>query len=169
MNDTLKRWNSLSKGQAFDEILPCCGSRAWATGMVERRPMPDKATLLAISDEIWAGLGEADWMEAFRCHPRIGESRSRGASVQALAWSAQEQRRVADDGEAVKLALAKANREYERRFGYIFIVCATGRSSGDILEILRRRLHNDSASELSEAAGEQRQITQIRLQKWMGE
>ena len=88
---------------------------------------------------------------------------------QSVEWSAQEQRNVGDAEAAVKDALADANREYERRFNRIFIVCATGKSAPEILEILRRRLKNDAETELHEAAEQQRQITQIRLRKWLQE
>jgi 2-oxo-4-hydroxy-4-carboxy-5-ureidoimidazoline decarboxylase len=173
MNHVLARWNFLPIAAAFDEILPCCGSRAWADGMVARRPLPDEAALLAASDELWRRLAESDWLEAFRSHPRIGESRigesqaPTAASQQSATWSEQEQRNVADSNDSAKSALAEGNREYERRFGRIFIVCATGKSPFEILKVLRRRLENDEQTELQEAAEQQRQITQIRLRKWL--
>ncbi len=129
--------------------------------------MDEEAVLLAVSDEIWRGLGEADWLEAFKSHPRIGESRAEEVSpAQSSAWSAQEQQKAATADEAVKMALKWGNREYEQKFGRIFIVCATGKSASEILEILRRRLHNDEATELQLAAEEQRQIMHIRLKQW---
>ena len=178
MNDTLARWNFLPATAAANEILPCCGSRAWAHGIVARRPLPDEQSLLAASVEVWRGLTELDWLEAFRSHPRIGESRigeSRTgesqapelAALQSAAWSEQEQQRVADASDSARIALAEGNREYERRFNRIFIACATGNSSAEILKILRRRLKNDDHTELQEAAEEQRQIIQIRLRKWL--
>src|ERR1017187_3949230 len=88
-------------------------------------------------------------------------------STKSVEWSAQEQRNVGDAEDAVKNALGDANREYERRFNRIFIVCATGKSAPEILEILRRRLKNDAETELHEAAEQQRQITEIRLRKWL--
>src|SRR5208282_4277585 len=168
MSETLARWNRLHIAEAENEIVACCGSRAWARGMAQRRPFAEAAALLGASDEIWRGLSEADWTEAFRSHPRIGGSRA-GQPVHArsAAWSAQEQRRVTAEGDRIKIALAEGNREYERRFGRIFIVCATGKSGGDILDILRRRLQNDEAAELREAAEQQRQITRIRLKRWL--
>jgi 2-oxo-4-hydroxy-4-carboxy-5-ureidoimidazoline decarboxylase len=136
--------------------------------MAARRPFADSASLLAASDETWRDLPAEDWMEAFRSHPRIGESQaSQSPSAQSAAWSTQEQRNVAAAGDATKIALAEANREYDRRFGHIFIVCATGKSGPEILEILRRRLHNDKATELHEAAEQQRQIMHIRLTQWL--
>jgi 2-oxo-4-hydroxy-4-carboxy-5-ureidoimidazoline decarboxylase len=170
MTDVLARWNHLSLDQAVKEILPCCGSKAWAERIANCRPLRDKAALLAASDEIWRGLTEADWMEAFLSHPRIGQSKGAAAmSAQSSTWSTQEQQMVTTADQTVKIALMEANREYEHHFGYIFIVCATGKSGPEILEIIRRRLQNDKATELREAAEQQCQITQIRLRKWLSE
>jgi 2-oxo-4-hydroxy-4-carboxy-5-ureidoimidazoline decarboxylase len=169
MNPVLERWNSLSVEDAANEILPCCGSKAWAGAVSAKRPLHDEQSLLAASDEVWRSLTEADWLEAFRSHPRIGESMAPpSAKPQSAAWSEQEQKdAAASSDDAVKAALAEGNREYERRFGRIFIVCATGKSAAQILDVLRRRLKSDEASELREAAEQQRQITQIRLKKWL--
>jgi 2-oxo-4-hydroxy-4-carboxy-5-ureidoimidazoline decarboxylase len=170
MSHVLERWNLLPIEQAVKEILPCCGSNAWANGMTAQRPFPEEATLLAVSDQIWRNLTEADWMEAFRSHPRIGESRAPvSVPTQSATWSKREQQSLTAAGDAVKIALAEANREYEGRFGHIFIVCASGKSGPEILEILRLRLENDKRSELQEAAEQQRQITQIRLKRWLSE
>jgi OHCU decarboxylase len=164
----LARWNFLPTAAAVNEILPCCGSRAWADEMVARRPLPNDAALLAAADETWRSLAESDWLEAFRSHPRIGESQAPKAVLpQSAAWSEQEQRGAADVGDSVKSALAEGNRDYERRFSRIFIVCATGKSPEEILKILQRRLENDERTELHEAAEQQRQITQLRLRKWL--
>jgi OHCU decarboxylase len=169
----LARWNGCSIDQAAAAILPCCGSRVWAQGMVARRPLGDEASLLAAANETWNHLTPADWMEAFHSHPRIGESRPAKASSsqspadESVKWSAQEQQNIRDADAAVKIALADSNREYERRFQRIFIVCATGKSAAEILEILQRRLHHDAETELHEAAEQQRQITEIRLRKWI--
>jgi 2-oxo-4-hydroxy-4-carboxy-5-ureidoimidazoline decarboxylase len=168
VSEVLARWNALPREEAAREILPCCGSEAWAAGMASKRPMQDELSLLETSDAIWRGLGESDWLQAFRSHPRIGESRTEANSVaQSWAWSEQEQQQAAAADEAMKLALKWGNREYEQKFGRIFIVCATGKSAGEILEILRRRLHNDGATELQQAAEEQRQIMRSRLTKWI--
>ena len=168
MSEVLARWNELPQQEAAREILPCCGSENWATAMASKRPIRDELSLMETCDTIWRGLGESDWLEAFRSHPRIGESRAEADSVaQSWAWSEQEQQKAASADEAMKLALKWGNREYEQKFGRIFIICATGKSAGEILEILRRRLHNDEATELRQAAEEQRQIMHIRLKKWV--
>jgi 2-oxo-4-hydroxy-4-carboxy-5-ureidoimidazoline decarboxylase len=162
------RWNELPQEEAAREILACCGSETWAARMASKRPLRDQASLLEVSDEIWRSLREEDWLEAFRSHPRIGETRAeKPIDAQFAAWSSQEQQKAAVADEAVKTALKWGNREYEQKFGRIFIVCATGKSASEILEILRRRLHNDEATELQQAAEEQRQIMQIRLKKWL--
>lgn len=166
--DVLARWNLLPAGEAAREILPCCGSKTWARGMVSKRPLADEDALLAAADETWKNLTPSSWMEAFNSHPRIGESRpAQAAPAQSLEWSAQEQQNVEDSEAAMKTALADANREYERRFNRIFIVCAAGKSAAEILQVLQRRLKNDADTELHEAAEQQRQITQIRLKKWI--
>jgi OHCU decarboxylase len=172
VKDVLARWNRSSIDEAVQAILPCCGSKAWAHGMVARRPLADGAALLAASNEAWHSLTQSGWMEAFQSHPRIGESRPpfpepRSQTAQSVEWSSQEQRNVTDAETALKIALADANREYERRFNRIFIVCATGKSAPEILQILRRRLRNNAETELREAAEQQRQITEIRLKKWL--
>jgi 2-oxo-4-hydroxy-4-carboxy-5-ureidoimidazoline decarboxylase len=168
VSDVLMRWNQLSAEDAAREVLVCCGATAWACELTARRPFEDEAALIAASDEIWNQLSTPDWMEAFSKHPRIGERKAPHlATAQSATWSAQEQAKVANAAEAVQLALAEGNRDYERRFGRVFIVCATGKSAPEILEILRRRLQNEDASELREAAEEQRKITVIRLKKWL--
>jgi 2-oxo-4-hydroxy-4-carboxy-5-ureidoimidazoline decarboxylase len=170
MSDALARWNRLSAEEAENEIVACCGSRAWARQMASRRPIADAAVLLSASDDVWHILSEQDWIEAFQSHPRIGASRAEPCvDRRSAGWSADEQRRVGDEGDAVKVALEKGNHEYEQRFGRIFIVCATGKTGAEILEILRHRLHNDGATEMREAAEQQRQITRLRLQRWLSE
>jgi 2-oxo-4-hydroxy-4-carboxy-5-ureidoimidazoline decarboxylase len=169
MNAVLTLWNRLPSEDAEKEVLPCCGSSAWATALANRRPLADEAALLAASDEIWRSLSQTDWLQAFRSHPRIGESVTHALAGQSASWATQEQQKVADAADAVKIALADGNREYERRFQHIFIVCATGKTGPEMLAILRRRLQNDAATELREAAEQQRLITQIRLKKWLGQ
>ena len=168
MSDVLASWNDAPLNVATAQILPCCGSKTWAREMAARRPFQDEGALLAASDETWRKLIESDWMEAFNSHPRIGESSAQHSSAERLtAWAMQEQKKVAEAGDAAKIALAEGNREYEHKFGRIFIVCATGKSAAELLEILGRRLHNDPRTELYEAAEQQRQIIQIRLRKWL--
>ncbi len=170
MSEVLRRWNQLPSGEAELEILPCCGSKVWAHRTAAGRPFANEASLLAASEDVWRSLGEADWIEAFRSHPRIGETRAeQPPHDRSAAWSAQEQREAAAGGDVVKIALAEANREYERRFNRIFIVCANGKTATEILEILRRRLQNDVETELREAVEQQWQIMQLRIRRWLSE
>ena len=147
-------------------LLPCCGSQAWVDAMISARPFADLGALLTSAGRIWDGLDEHDWLEAFRAHPRIGEPRpgDTPAAGRTARWSAEEQSGVGPGAE-LRQALAEANAEYERRFGHIFLVCATGLSGEAILGRLRQRMTNDRALELRIAAGEQRKITQLRLEK----
>jgi 2-oxo-4-hydroxy-4-carboxy-5-ureidoimidazoline decarboxylase len=167
MSDALTRWNGLRPYEAAQGILPCCGSKAWAYGMAARRPIVDETALLTACDQVWKSLAESDWLEAFHSHPRIGESPSATGSTQSAGWSVEEQRSLGAASDDVKVALAEGNREYEQRFNRIFIVCATGKSALEILEILRRRLRNEQTTELHETAEQQRLITHLRLKKWL--
>jgi len=170
MLNALARWNRLSAEEAENEIVACCGSRVWARRMANRRPIADEALLLRASDEVWCSLSEQDWKEAFESHPRVGESQPpEAATRRAAMWSANEQRQISSESDSVKAALAAGNQEYERRFGRIFIVCATGKTGAEILAILRDRLHNDRATEVREAAEQQRQITRLRLKRWLSQ
>jgi OHCU decarboxylase len=169
-SEILARWNEVPDDEASAQILCCCGCKAWAHEMAARRPFHDRTALQNATDEVWHSLTEADWLEAFRSHPRIGESGAMNSGPQLSAdWAGQEQRQVANADDAVKIALAEGNREYEQKFGHIFIVCAMGKSAAEILQILQHRLQNDAATELREAAEQQRQITQVRLTKWLQE
>ncbi len=168
MNDTLTRWNSLDQDAAAKAILPCCGSRAWAAKLAALRPIADEATLLAESTTVWQALPEDAWQEAFDSHPRIGEQKAqKDATAESLKASAKEQSVALSADEAAKLALKEANRRYEQRFGRIFIICASGRSAHEILAALEARMNNDDATELREAAEQQRQITALRLKRWL--
>jgi allantoicase len=153
----MDRLNALSPEATEAELLVCCGSRAWARRMAESRPFHDLQGMRETSDRIWGSLGREDWLEAFAAHPRIGEKGSR--------WSEQEQSAARGAGAETLAALIEANRQYESRFDHIFIVCATGKSAEEMLELLRARLGNDPETELRIAAEEQRKITSLRLEK----
>ena len=168
MNKVLTRWNSLDPAAAAQEALPCCGSQAWAVALASRRPIADEASLIETSSSIWLALPEEAWQEAFDSHPRIGQRHAQThATKESLRWSAQEQRTALSGNEAVKLALEEANRRYEQKFGRIFIVCATEKTAAEMLAILNARMQNNAAIELREAAEQQRQITQLRLHRWL--
>ncbi len=166
MPETLQRLNTLSTVQAEAELLKCCGSAKWARQIVERRPFDNLNDLLAHADSIWWSLDSTEWLEAFAHHPKIGEKRAAGAqSDEARRWSEAEQAKASPATRETSLALGEANRQYEQRFGYIFIVCATGKSSEEIVSILNERLANSPENELRIAAAEQAKITQLRLRK----
>jgi 2-oxo-4-hydroxy-4-carboxy-5-ureidoimidazoline decarboxylase len=168
MNKVLARWNSLDSATAAREALPCCGSQAWALALASKRPFTDVASVTEASAAAWFALPKEAWQEAFDSHPRIGQKHAQStATDESLRWSAQEQRTALSTEEAAKLALEEANRCYEQKFGRIFIVCASGKTSGEILAILEARMQNDAATELREAAEQQHQITQLRLQRWL--
>ena len=166
MNSGLDRLNALRNEDAEAEFLKCCGSTAWAKAMSDARPFSNSDELSSKADEIWWNLDEEDWLEAFRAHPKIGEKKAAAAqSAEAQQWSAQEQSESERAAAETKTALADGNREYEQRFGFIFIICATGRSAEEMLAAMNGRLNNDAETELRVAAEEQRKITQLRLQK----
>jgi 2-oxo-4-hydroxy-4-carboxy-5-ureidoimidazoline decarboxylase len=168
MSGVLGRWNALPSEEAAAEILPCCGSKTWANQMVAQRPIVDEAALLTACDLACKALSEPDWLEAFRTHPRIGETSTPvTTSAQSAAWSREEQRNVESNNDDVKMLMTEGNRAYEQRFHRTFIICATGKSAPEILESVRRRLRNDDTTELYEAAEQQRQIARLRLQKWL--
>jgi len=169
VNAVLAAWNNAGADEALEAMLACCGARRWAAAMVALRPIGSVAELSESADRTWSTMKEADWMEAFACHPRIGERKAAHASAKSVAWSSQEQSSAAVAAERVLAELAAGNALYEQRFGFTYIVCATGKSADEMLAILNRRLGSDRATELREAAEQQRQITQIRLGKWLVE
>ena len=161
--DELHRWPAAN---VEAEFLKCCGCRNWASAMTAARPFADVDTLLTKADSTWRSLSSEDWLEAFRAHPRIGEKKAAAAqSEEARKWSAQEQSGINAAAAETMAALAKANQYYEHRFGFIFIVCATGKSPEEMLAILQTRLQNDAETEITVAAEEQRKITRLRLEK----
>ena len=149
--------NAMAEVEARTAMLACCGSKSWARQMALARPFSSEADLFADADRIWAELSKDDWFEAFAAHPRIG--------ARVSGQAAAEQAGARGASEETLAALATANREYEERYGYIFIVCASGRSAEEMLDVCRRRLHNAPAEELKVAAEEQRKITRLRLEK----
>lgn len=163
---TLAELNGLSDREAKTELLRCCGSKRWAGEMSARRPFPSRAGLLAAAGDVWAGLEANEWKRAFAAHPRIGDIKAlRKKFASTASWAEGEQSGVARTSEKTIKALAECNRLYEARFGYFFIVCATGKSAGEMLRILKARLDNRPADEISIAAEEQRKIMIIRLEK----
>jgi len=158
--------NLLPRDDAIKQLKSCCGSDRWAEQMVNRRPFTTFDQLATTADDVWRSLTADDWLEAFRAHPKIGEKKAVTAtSIQSQHWSNSEQAGVQNASGETAASLATLNREYESKFGYIFIVCATGKSSDEMLAILRQRMKNQPAKELRIAAAEQAKITQLRLKK----
>jgi OHCU decarboxylase len=158
---TLDALNHLNREAAQAAFVRCCGSISWARSMAAARPFASIDAMASAGDAIWRSLAPADWLEAFAAHPKIGEQ-ARGSS-----WSDGEQAGMRAAADDVRSRLASGNTEYLSRFGYIFIVCATGKTAEEMLAALDARLMNDPAVELGVAAEEQRKITGIRLAKLM--
>jgi OHCU decarboxylase len=170
MNATLTAWNHAPEPAAFEAMLACCAATRWAAAMTAARPIPDTQSLHTTADQIWSQMSEPDWLEAFAAHPRIGSRKQAAHAAQkSAAWSNQEQSSTQTAAQQTLDTLAALNAQYEQQFGFTYIVCATGKSAEQMLAILNRRLNNDRATELKEAAEQQRQITQIRLTKWLSE
>lgn len=159
-----RRLNALTAADARAELLSCCASSRWADAMIAGWPFASDAELFSAAERSWWALDRADWLEAFAAHPRIGEAAAAAPGHAATReWSRQEQARAATAPPEVRTALAAGNAEYERRFGHVFLICATGRPADEILVELRRRLDNDPDAEIREAAAEQAKITRLRL------
>jgi OHCU decarboxylase len=168
LREALEEMNALSRDEAESELLKCCGSTLWARRMAEARPFPDLQEMMTRADSIWWALEKEDWLEAFSRHPKIGEKESeREQATAARNWSEQEQSGTHSAGEETQRALMYANSEYAQKFGYIYIICATGKTADEMLSILKERLHNDADKEIRIAAEEQRRITHLRLQKML--
>ena len=158
--------NQLTAAEARNELLKCCGATRWADAVEQSRPYRNLQDMIARAIEIWWSLAAPDWLEAFRSHPKIGEQKTaQPVAAQSQQWSTQEQRGVQNAPPEAVDKLARLNREYEEKFGFIFIVCATGKSSDEILALLEQRLQNEPAAELPIAAAEQAKITELRLRK----
>ena len=158
--------NSLTAEEAATELLQCCGSKRWASAMANAWPYLTLETLLAKAHDIWWSLDRSDWLEAFRSHPRIGEKKATDkVSAQSQQWSGQEQSGVANASLETVSSLVALNEAYEQKFGFIFIICASGKTSDEMLTALRERLEHDPEAELPIAAAEQARITELRLKK----
>jgi 2-oxo-4-hydroxy-4-carboxy-5-ureidoimidazoline decarboxylase len=160
----------MSAAQAAEILGSCCGSSRWVKEMVRRRPFGSVADVLASADEAWDSTRDDDWREAFSHHPRIGEQQPAATqSSRAADWSANEQGSVQSATDTVLSELSRINREYEERFGHIYIVCATEKSPEEMLAIAKKRLSNAPEKEIRVAAEEQRKITQVRLRRLFGD
>ena len=158
------RIDDAAPDEAREILRRSCGSELWVERMMDKRPFGSRDALLAAAREEWFALSETDWRQAFSHHPKIGDRealRDRFGATRDL--SQQEQIGVTGASDEILDALAKGNREYLDRFGYIFIVCATGLSAEEMLALLHARLGNDRDTEIRVAAEEHARITEIRL------
>jgi allantoicase len=162
----LRLLNALHADEAAAALRNCCGATRWATEMAATRPFANADQLFHAAEKCLSELTREDWLESFHAHPRIGENKTAG-SAESRRWSEQEQAGARGADAVTLAALAEANRAYEARFGHIFIICATGKTPAEMLAACRERLHNDPEKELGVAAGEQRRITQLRLEKFL--
>ena len=146
-------------------LARCCGSSRWVQSMLHSRPFRSHEELLGRAEHVWWKLGDKDWLEAFKHHPRIGaDIKQLRKKFKATAdLSTKEQKGIAGASDSTLKALAAANLKYEEKYGFIFIVCATGKSAEEMLSILQSRMTYEDAGELRIAAGEQLKITKIRL------
>ena len=163
---TLETLNRLSVQEAFEELFKCCGSTRWASHVNENRPFESETVLMNIADKAWASCKESDYKEAFTHHPKIGDVESLSKKFASTAkWASGEQKSVESASKATITRLTEQNEAYLSKFGFIFIVCATGKSADEMLQLLEERIGNDQADELEIAAAEQHKITIIRLKK----
>ena len=163
---SVEELNKLDKPALREVLGLCCGATAWIEGMLDVFPVATSSLLLQEADRIWYSCEEMDWREAFTHHPRIGDLESlRLKWASTGQWAEGEQSGVKEASEDVLEKLAAGNEAYEKKFGYIFIVCATGKSAMEMLELLRARLGSTVETEIRIAMGEQNKITRIRLEK----
>ena len=170
MSITVSELDEMAQRAAAEVLTDCCGSTRWVSEMIAARPFGSREAVFSSADRIWSSLSASDWVEAFEHHPRIGERTSAVAQGERGAeWSSGEQAGIETADDDVRRSLAAVNEEYERRFGYIYIVCATGKTPEEMLALARTRLRNAAAAEIRVAAEEQRKITRIRLEKLLEE
>ena len=154
---TLAELNASSAREAERALAGCCGSSNWAAAMARQRPFASLEQLLVAAERLWWDLSSPDWLEAFSHHPRIGD--------RAAGWASQEQAGTVGASQETLDALVRWNADYERRFGFVFLIFATGKSADEMLAELKRRAQNERTDEIRIAAGEQAKITRLRLGK----
>jgi allantoicase len=162
----LERFNRLSKQKAAKALLDCCASQKWSQQMADQKPFSSPAALFQAADKIWSELPQEDWLQGFRHHPAIGAKKAKAKqSATASRWSAKEQSTAQSAPPEVLAALAQENKTYATKYGFVFLICATGKTTEDILKALRQRVSNEPEVEVRIAAEEQRKITRLRLEK----
>lgn len=166
---TIAEFDHLDVEEKKKLLHSCCGSSTWVNKMISALPAEDLVDLLEIAEEQWYACQEADWREAFSHHPKIGDLDSLKEKYDTTAnWAEGEQSSVKQASEQTLEQLGEGNQVYEQRFGYIFIVCATGKSADEMLQLLNQRLYNNPEVEIQIAMEEQLKITRLRLEKLFG-
>ncbi|MDE0587599.1 MAG: 2-oxo-4-hydroxy-4-carboxy-5-ureidoimidazoline decarboxylase [Candidatus Marinimicrobia bacterium] len=163
---TIEALNALTPSEANEQFKLCCGASNWVEKMNQNRPFHDKNEVYQQAESIWFSLSSEDWLEAFTHHPKIGDIDSlRKKFHNTKSISKNEQSGVNDVEKSTLNNLAKSNQLYEDKFGFIFIVCATGKSADEMLALIKMRLNKNAETEMQNAAKEQNKITQLRLEK----
>ena len=163
---TIAEFDHLPVDKKTELLLQCCGSTEWVNKMIPVFPVEDLVDLLECAEEKWYECSEKDWLEAFEHHPKIGDINSlKEKFANTKEWAEGEQAAVKQTSEEVLNELSEYNQRYEKKFGFLFIICATGRSAEDMLVFLKERLNNSKEEEIAIAAREQLNITQLRLEK----
>jgi 2-oxo-4-hydroxy-4-carboxy-5-ureidoimidazoline decarboxylase len=163
---TIAQFDHLPLDRKRELLFQCCGSTGWVNKMIPVFPVEDLVDLLECAEEKWYECSEEDWLEAFEHHPKIGDINSlKERFANTKEWAEGEQAAVKQTSKEVLKELSEYNKTYEEKFGFIFIICATGRSAEEMLVFLKERLHNSKAEEIAIAAREQLKIFQLRLEK----
>jgi len=163
---TIEELNNLSREKAFEALFKCCACTAWAQNLVDFRPFKNNIDLLRLSDMNWITCEREDGLEAFSHHPKIGDLKSLEKKFASTKeWASGEQSGIDAATQKTIKELAEDNVDYENKFGFIFIVCATGKTADEMLALLKARIVNDPETEFNIAMNEQNKITHIRLEK----
>ena len=163
---SISQLNEATKSEADDAFMQCCTASRWVMNMVNRRPFADIDDLLSASETYWKEMKNADFLEAFEGHPKIGDPDSlKNKYRSTLSMASDEQSSVEQASESIIHELANQNTLYYDKFGFIFIVCATGKSAQQMLDLIKIRISNTPENEIKVAAAEQGKITAIRLKK----
>lgn len=173
---SIAEFDHLSIEKKKELLMQCCGSSAWVNKMLTVFPVEDLVELLEAAEEKWYECNAEDWQEAFAHHPKIGDINFLSSELilekekfaNSAEWAATEQSGINNADENTLQQLKKANKEYQHKFGFIFIICASGKSANEMLHILKSRLKNIKEQEIKIAAEEQNRITKIRLEKLFG-
>jgi len=163
---TIKEINSLTHRKLYEALERCCGAKHWVEQMVNQAPYANEKELFDWADKIWENADESCWLDAFTYHPKIGDIDALEEKfANTKKWAAGEQSGVQSANRVILKALAEGNAAYEKKFSYIFIVCATGKTATEMLDLLNERLPNSKEEEILVAMKEQQKITKIRLEK----